>query len=130
MLLKCCLLHTHMTLPRYVVFCIFVSMLTFRSINCTIYLSIWFSLSLQLSYNLIKTATLFYLDIFCQKFSFTVVLRFCLFFCKFQFGIAYKSVTYKKACNPIITNSLKVDKIKSLKFTLKKLLITTPNSFQ
>ena len=32
----------------------------------------------------------------CQKFSLRVLLSFCLFFCQFQLGVAYKSVTYKK----------------------------------
>ena len=39
----------------------------------------------------------------CQKFSLRVLLSFCLIFCKFQPGVAYKSVAYKKkAC----TNNL------------------------
>ena len=33
----------------------------------------------------------------CQKFSIKVLLSFCLNFCKFQPGVAYKSVVYKKS---------------------------------
>ena len=33
---------------------------------------------------------------FCQKFSFRVLLSFCLFFCQFQPGVPKKSVAYKK----------------------------------
>ena len=32
----------------------------------------------------------------CQKFSPRVLLSFCLIFCQFQAGVAYKSVAYKK----------------------------------
>ena len=50
--LKCCLLHIDLILPRHAIFSIFVSMPTPRSIKYMIYLSLWF-------YNLVKTATLF-----------------------------------------------------------------------
>ena len=33
-----------------------------------------------------------------QKFSLRVLLRICLSFCQFQFGVAYNCVAYKKAC--------------------------------
>ena len=33
----------------------------------------------------------------CQKFSLGVFLSFCLIFCQFQAGFAYKSVAYKKS---------------------------------
>ena len=32
---------------------------------------------------------------FCQMFSLRVLHGFCLIFCKFQSGVAYKSVAYK-----------------------------------
>ena len=34
----------------------------------------------------------------CPKFSLSTLLRFCLIFCQFQPGVAYKSVAYRKAC--------------------------------
>ena len=33
----------------------------------------------------------------CQKFNLRVLLSFCLFFCQFQPGVAYKIVAYKKS---------------------------------
>ena len=35
-----------------------------------------------------------------QKFSFRVLLSFCLIFCQFQPGVAYKNVAYKKSVQP------------------------------
>ena len=45
--------------------------------------------------SLIQTNLFFGND--CQTFSLRVLLRFCLNFCKFQPGVAYKSVVYKKS---------------------------------
>ena len=97
MLLKCCLLHIDMILPRHAIFCIFVSMSTSRSINYMIFLSLSFSFSLQLITWSHQNATLAYLGFFYQKFSLRVLLSFCLIFCHFQLGLAYKSVAYKKS---------------------------------
>ena len=36
----------------------------------------------------------------CQKFSLRVLLSFCLIFCQFQPGVAYKSIAYKKGVQP------------------------------
>ena len=33
----------------------------------------------------------------CQKFSLSVLLRFCLIYCQFHPGFAYKSVAYEKS---------------------------------
>ena len=38
----------------------------------------------------------------CQKFGLSVLLSFCLIFCKFQPGVACKSVAYEKMCIVIL----------------------------
>ena len=90
MLLKCCLLHRDIVLPRYDIFSIFVSMSTsiyalFITIN---------QLRLQII-SLIQTNLVF--GHICQKFRLRVLLSFCLIFCQFQPGIAYKVLLMKKS---------------------------------
>ena len=49
-----------------------------------------------------------------HKFSFRVLLSICLIFCKFQPGIVYEGVAYKKrACN-LFTPEHKIQKVRKL----------------
>ena len=101
MLLRCSLSHRDIVLPRQATFSIFVSM----SASWTIYVFFMYSIchyhfhfiTINRTTSLIQTNLLF--GHLCQKFSLMVLLSFCLIFCKFQPSVAYKSVSYKKACN-------------------------------
>ena len=76
---KCCLLHKDMILPRHAIFCIF----SFIAINLI---------------DSLKHPHLFiWTYLFFINFSLRVLLSFCLTFCQFQPGVAYKSVAYKKS---------------------------------
>ena len=89
LLLRFRLLHKEMILPRHVIFSIFVSISTSRSINYMIY----FSLSIFLiSINHTISLKRWY-RLFGQTLSVRVLLSFCLTFWKFQPGAAYENVT-------------------------------------
>ena len=102
MLLKCCLnvlWHKDVVLPRHTVFSIFVSCLR-QVYLCLIYI-IYFSIIIFLfilinHINSLKETILFFGN-FYLTFSHGVLLSFCLIFCQFQPGVAYKSFAYKKS---------------------------------
>ena len=94
---KCCLLHIDMILHRCVIFCIFLSMFTSRSINYKIYFSLSFSFSLPLIIESHLNFPTCLFGPFCQKFSHRELLSFCLIFCQFQPGVTNKRVSYRKS---------------------------------
>ena len=94
MLLKCCLLHREILLPRNAMFCIFVSMSTRWSIF-VLFMGSVFSFSLQLLIQSLTQKNLFFLHDY-QTFKLKVLLSFCLIFCQFYPGVGYKGVAYKK----------------------------------
>ena len=93
MLLKCCLLHRDMILPRDTTYCIFVFTSTSRSINDMIFLY-----DFQYHCNHIISLKQPHLYTWAFLFSLRVLLSFCLIVCQFQPCVAYKSVAYKKEC--------------------------------
>ena len=118
MLLRCCLIHLTITVLWSILYLLYLSMSRQR---CRIYV-IFFHFQPDFHHNhiiLLKQTCFFshfleYLVIifgwWCglnkvNKFQIAkvqphrVLLSFCLVFSRFQPGVAYKSVTYKKACN-------------------------------
>ena len=59
----------------------------------------------------------------CQKLNLRVLLRFCLIFCQFQPGVAYKSVAYKKACIMVRENSYNNVPLINFKVNYSKLIV-------
>ena len=68
-------------------------MFAFISTSKSIYV---INLSLSFSLQIVITNLVLFRH-FCQNFSLRVLLSFCLIFCQFELGVAYKSVAYKKA---------------------------------
>ena len=95
---KYCLLHRDVVLLRRSIFSIFVSVNVLAYV-CLIYL-IYFAIIIFIFISTNHIISLIQTNLFvghvCQKFSLRVLLSFCLIFCQFQPGIAYKSVAYKK----------------------------------
>ena len=103
MLLKCCLLHRDIVLPRHAIFSIFVTISTSWSIYVlfiVIYPTIIIFIIITINHIISLIQTSLFLEHVYQKFSLRVLLSFCLNFFQFQPGIAYKNVAYKqkKAC--------------------------------
>ena len=100
MLLKCCFLHRSNVLPRHAIFGIFVSMSVLVYL-CLIY-AICFLIIIFIFITINHLISLTQKNLFsahaCQKFRLRVLLSFCLFFSKFQPGVDYKSLAYKKQC--------------------------------
>ena len=103
MLLKCCLFHRDIALPRHAIFTIFVSIFTIyvyvlicMSYLCNLFaIIIFIFITTDHMIRLIQTNLLF-LGYVCQKFSLRLLLSFCLIFCEFQPCFAYKCVAGKK----------------------------------
>ena len=104
--LKCCLLHIDLILPRHAIFSIFVSMPTPRSIKYMIYLSLWF-------YNLVKTATLFLLDIFVRSSTSGCCLALAKLLVNFSLALLLK-LLLRKNCVIVFFNSRPIPLHKAL----------------
>ena len=111
MLLSCCLIHIAIIILRGILYLVYLcpclDLALFMSYLCDlififslIFIVInhitsfkqpyWFSYNFCMITWIRKT-------IFKYKFSFSVLLRFCLIFYQFSSGVAYKSVAYKKS---------------------------------
>ena len=111
MLLSCCLIHIAIIILRGILYLVYLcpclDLALFMSYLCDlififslIFIVInhitsfkqpyWFSYNFCMITWIRKT-------IFKYKFSFSVLLRFCLIFYQFPSGVAYKSVAYKKS---------------------------------
>ena len=96
MLLKCCLLqYRHYLSETCCIFyiCLYVWVLVYL---CLIYV-IYFFIIIFITINYIislRQKNVFFGHV-CQKFSFRVLLSFCLIFCQFEPGVACKSVNWK-----------------------------------
>ena len=107
MLLKCCLLHRDIVLPRYATFSIFVSMsasLVYIYIYIYIYIHliyvIYFAITIFILITINHIISLIQTNVFghvCQTFSLRLLLSCFLIICQFQPNVAHKSVSYKKA---------------------------------
>ena len=95
MLLKCYLLHIDIILPRHAIFCIFVSMSTSRSINCMIYFSLSFSVSLQLHIISLKQPHVFIWTFFVKSLASGCCLAFAFFFANFNLVLLIKMFLIK-----------------------------------
>ena len=104
--LKCCLLRTDIILPRHAIFSIFVSMPTPKSIKYMIYLSLWF-------YNLVKTATLFLLDIFVRSSTSGCCLALAKLLVNFSLALLLK-LLLRKNCVIVFFNSRPIPLHKAL----------------
>ena len=96
MLLKCCLLYIDMILPKYAIFCIFVSMSTSRSIIIWSIFDYHFHFHCNQSYNIIRTSWLVYLDIFVKRSASGCCLAFASFFANFSLALLIKVLLIKK----------------------------------
>ena len=98
MLRKCCLLHRDIVLPRHAILSEFVYVYDFVYI-CLIYVNyfaiiIFIFVTINHIISLIQT-NLFFGHVY-QKFSLRVLFSLLLNFCRFQPGVPYQSVAYKK----------------------------------
>ena len=122
MLLRCCLMHITIIIQKYILYLVYL----YPCLDIGLFmLYLW---DLHFIFNLIctlinpitlfKQMCLFFVDTFYRtspyfrritwmkkainfqiaKVQPRVLLSFCLIFCQFQPGLAYKSVVYKKAC--------------------------------
>ena len=101
MLLRRCLLHRDIVLPRNTIFSIFSLCLhlgLYMSYLCDLfYIIIFISITINNIISLLDIDKLVSWTCLPQKFSLRVLLSFCIIFCQFPPGVAYKSVTYTKS---------------------------------
>ena len=91
---KCCLLQIDMVLPRHAIFRMFIPFLRLGLLIIWSICHYIIFIFITINHNLIKIATLVYLDIFLKSSS-GCCLAFAQFFCQFQPGVTYNSVAYK-----------------------------------
>ena len=113
MLLTCYLSHRGIVSPRHDIFCIFVSTsmpwsiyVLFMQLFYSILLFIIIFIFIIVNYIISLTQKSLFFGHACQKVSLRALLSFCLFFCKFQPGVAYKSVAYKKSVYLVFLNQI------------------------
>ena len=103
MLLKCYLLHIGIILARHVVFSIFVSMSTSRSVYVVFMWSIFhylFFIFITINHIIsLKQINLFF-GHFCQKYNLRVLISFCLLFSNFSLLLFTKVLIIKKSVQP------------------------------
>ena len=101
MLLRRCLLHRDIVLPRNTIFSIFSLCLhlgLYMSYLCDLfYIIIFISITINNIISLLDIDKLVSWTCLPQKFSLRVLLSFCIIFCQFPTGVAYKSVAYTKS---------------------------------
>ena len=101
MLLRRCLLHRDIVLPRNTIFSIFSLCLHLglsMSYLCDLFhIIIFISITINHIISLLDIDKLVSWTCLPQKFSLRVLLSFCIIFCQFPAGVAYKSVAYTKS---------------------------------
>ena len=96
MLLTCWLSHRGIVIPRLAVFFIFVSVYVLVYL-CLIYVICFFIfIFITINHIISLTQKKLLFGHVSQMFSLKVLFNFCLNFCQFQPGVAFKSVAYKK----------------------------------